>query len=284
MKTCTYKSVYEAIIRMRGYDPETASVSAGEQGRIAELVNERMVESYERAFWPEAMLVEQRQYRADWNEELTYALNDEVYYDGVYYISLQNSNIGQNPETETDYWSEVGDDFLRTIDFQQQGETEIGSVDLGACAFDYDPRIYRGKGIIRDVEYYGDGIIITADEAPVRPWLKFRPPTPRFTATAWSESTSYAIGDLCYYADTGLCYKALASSTGKNPVSETDYWAPVEFPLFLKRYIVHCTHADWLTNPEERGKETNLAEAELDSLEERMWDQRGVSRKAEYIK
>jgi hypothetical protein len=283
MKTCTIKSVYEAICRMRGWDPATATISSTEKDLIAEFISERVKEAYEYAFWPELMLAEQRQYRATWDDAENYATGDEVYHvaaDGAegYYISLQDANIGKDPDTETTWWAEVGDDFLRTISFQQDGETEIGAVDLQNCIFDTDPRVYRFAALVQDVILYNDGILVAADEAPARPWVWFRPPPAEFSLTEWSGATNYAIGDLCYYASSGESYKALQSSTNKNPYSETSYWKPVDFPAFLKKFVRHGAHADYLLDPVERIKEENRAAAELESLEERLMDQTGVER------
>jgi len=285
MKTITTKSVWEAIVLMRGVDPATAAYSAAQNALIAVYINERVVKAWQRAFWAEIMLAEQRQYRATWDATLNYATGDEVYYetsDGseLYYISLQDGNVNYNPETETDWWEEVGDGFLRTIDFEQEGETEIGAVDLQFCIFDQDPRIYRFSGLVLDVMFYGDGILLSSNTAPARPWVWFRPPVRAFSLTEWSGATLYAIGDLSYLASTGLSYKALQTSTNKNPESETDYWEPVEFPAFLKTYVSNGAHADYLVDPVETAKFENKAEAELESLEQRLLDQQGVERKA----
>ncbi len=284
MKTITTKSLYEAIIRLRGYDPATVTVAAGEQARIAEFINERLTEIYEHFMWPEILLVEQRQYRATWDAALLYAEGAEVYHvaaDGVgyYYESLQGANTNHDPDTETDWWAEVGDDFQRTIDFRQDGETEIGAVDLQNCIFEYDPRLYREKGRILEVEFYGEAILVNSDEAPTKPWVKFRPIPPTVSLTAWSADTDYAIGDVCYYASTGYSYKALAANTGKTPDSETDYWEPVDIPALFKRYLVHAVHSDYLLDPVERGKELNQVAAILEDLEEKQIDQQGVERK-----
>jgi hypothetical protein len=284
MKTCTVKSVYEAIVRMRGIDPLTANLSAAQMALIAEYINERMKAAWERTFWPEIMLAEQREYRATWDETLNYATGDEVYHEAAdgsenYYISLQDGNVGKDPDTETDYWEEVGDDFLRTIDFQQDGETEIGAVDLGNCVFEKDPRIYRKAGLVTDVVLYGNGILVNADEAPARPWIWFRPPAPEFSLTEWDAGTDYAIGNLCYYATSGESYKALQVNSNRNPYTETEYWEPVDFPAFLKTCIKYGAHAEYVLDPVEHAKAEARAEGELMSLEERIVDQQGVSRK-----
>ena len=287
MKTCTTKSVYEAIVRARGLNPATANLSATDKTIIAEYINERMSEGWPRAFWPEIMLAEQRQYRETWDDTTNWATGDEVYHvaaDGGehYYISLQDVNVGKDPDVETNWWTEVSTNFLRTISFQQDGETEIGDMDLGECVFDKDPRIYRFAGLISDVIYYEDGILINSDEAPVRPWIWFRPPVPEFSLTDWDPAIGYAIGDLCYYATSGETYKALQVSTNKNPYQQTTFWKPVEFPAFLKTYIKYGAHADYLLDPVERGKASQRADDELDGLEETMVDQRGVQRKVIY--
>ncbi|MDD8011868.1 MAG: hypothetical protein PHX05_00120 [Acidobacteriota bacterium] len=289
MKTVTTKALYEAIIRKRGYDPASANVAAAEQARIADWINERLEEIYEYYMWPEVLLVERRQYRATWESALIYALGAEVFHttsggDEKYYISLQGANTAKNPETETAWWAEVGDDFLRTIDYQQAGETEISAVDLQECAYDYDPRIYRGKGRILEVEFYGDALIINSDDAPTRPWIKFRPPAPQISLTAWSAATNYAIGDLCYLAATGESYKALAANADKQPDSETAYWEPVSIPALFQRYLAHAVHADFLLDPIERDKERAQAEKILGDLEDRQINQQGVARKITFRK
>lgn len=288
MKTCTLKSVYESICRLRGWDPDTATVSASEKAVIADMINERMKTVWEQAFWPEIMVVEQRQYRATWDSTLNYSIGDEVYYDNGtvagYYISLLNGNVNQNPVTATTYWELVGDDFLRTIDFQQSGYDEIGAVDLEDCIFDSDPRINPHVSALADISFYGEAIMVATDTAPYIPWLKYRPVTPEFSLTVWVAGTAYAIGDVCYLASSGSAYRALASSTGKDPESETAYWKPVDFPFFLKTFIKYAVHADWLIDLEAKGRMMARADEEMERLEDSLIDQQAVGRKARFIK
>ena len=70
MRTVKIKIIFEAIIRGRGYDPLTAELSAAQQSDVAELVNERVIQAWQHAFWPELMIVQRRQYRATY-ETLT---------------------------------------------------------------------------------------------------------------------------------------------------------------------------------------------------------------------
>ncbi|MFA5187299.1 MAG: hypothetical protein WC551_12545 [Patescibacteria group bacterium] len=288
MKTCIIKKVYESILRLRGIDPATADVTAAENATIAEYINERAETGWRRYFWQEIMKTEQRQYRATWDGSLTYATDDEVFYEDAdgnekYYVSLQDANVNYNPATETDWWAEVGEDFQRTIDFQQEGENEIDDVDLENCIYDKDPRIYRFAAVVRPVIFFEDGIQVTAEEAPAKPWVRFRPPPPEFSLTEWSDATNYAIADLVYLAGTGECYKALLPSLNKNPESETTYWEPVDFPKYLKAYVVFGAHADYLiADPPARAGYLAEAEKALDELEDELVDGRGEIRKAQF--
>ncbi len=265
-------------MRARGVDPLTATISAAQKAQIAEFINERVKEGWERAFWPEVMLSEQRQYRPTWDSVENYATGDEVYHEDAagnekYWVSLQDGNIAKDPDTESAWWREAGADFLRTISFQQQGETEIGAVDCRNCVFTKDPRVNRFAGRIEQVILYEDGILINSDTAPARPWIWFRPPPPEYSLTDWSGATAYAIGDLVYYAASGESYKALKPSTNKNPYSETEDWRPVDFPAFLRTYVKYGAHAEYLLDPVERATAEARAEMELQSLEERIVDQ-----------
>jgi len=288
MKTCTIKSVYQAICRMRGWDPDTATVSASEKANIADMINERMKTVWEMEFWPEIMAVEQRQYRATWDASTNYSTGDEVYYKlGTvenYYISLVDSNVGMNPITETSSWSAVGDTFLRTIDFRQTGENEIGAVDLEACIYEDDPRLNPTVGALGEISFYGEAILVATDTAPYVPYLRYRPITPEYSLTEWSAATDYAIYDVVYLASTGTSYRALQSSTDKSPDSETEYWVPVDFYSFLRTYIKYAVHADWLIDMESKGRMMARADEELSRLEDSLIDQQGVERKVRFTK
>lgn len=101
MKTCTIKSVYEAIVRKRGLNPATANLSVTDRALIADYINSRMPEGYERMFWSDLMLAEQREYRGTWDILGNYVTGDEVYHvaadgGGHYYISLKDANVGKD--------------------------------------------------------------------------------------------------------------------------------------------------------------------------------------------
>jgi len=287
MKTCTVKSVFDAITRLQGLDPLTAGMSDAQKAKYAELLNERLKEGWEDALWKEIMVVEQRNYRSSWDTSLTYADGEEVYNvaDGLYYASLQDGNIGHAQATETTWWEEIDSDyteFVRYIDFEQDGETEIDAVDQENCIFDKDPQIYPDAGRVPDVIVLGTKIICRSAEAPLQPYVRFRPMCPQFSWTEWSAATAYSIGDICYLAAYGESYKAIASSTNKNPYTETAYWEPVEFPAMFKNFVKHAVNADLLMEDEGRYKEEAKAQGELERLHDTLEDQAGVIRKIRF--
>lgn len=286
MRTCTIKSVFEGIWRLRGIDPDTASLTDGQKAKTAELVNEAMEEAWEDAWWPELMLVERRQWRATWSNATTYAADAEVYHvdaDGneKYWISLQAGNLNKDPDTETAWWSEVEDDeFIASIAYDQSWEAYlIGGVDTENCLYDRDPRVYEGTEPLRPVEILGDDIICRADEVPARPYLRFRPLPPQFSWTEWDNTETYAAGDLVYLAATGQSYKSLqAANLNKDPSTQTDYWEQAECPQFLKRYLKHAVAAELTQEDEGRHQEAAVARNILENLQERLIDQRIVRR------
>lgn len=277
METATTKSVYHSILRREGLDPLTATISAAEAANFAELINTRFREAYQAEFWPEIMLVEQRQYRPSYSVSDNYITDDEVWYatTSKYYRSLQNNNVGQDPETETTWWEEITStttDFIAYIDFEQDGETIIGAVDTEDCLFDKDPRIYRNAGRVRNIHLLGNKILVEDPSIPSQPWLRFRPRPPEFSLTAWSAITAYSIGDLCYLDSTGETFKALISNTNKNPSTNTTDWEPIPFPVFLRPYVIHAVAADRLTEEEGRFKEEARAGKILETLQEQLID------------
>lgn len=293
MKETPIRNIFRAIVRMTGLDPDTASLSAAQKAKYAELVNERIVEAYQFAFWPQVMLIEQRQYRPTWDETENYDEDDEVLHvdaddETHFYRSLQAGNLNKDPDTETTWWEEIDDEIVRTISFTQDDETEIEGVDVRDCCYKDNPKIYPDAQPIEDVHLYGDAILVGADKAPTNPWIRFRPPAPEFSWTEWAAGTAYAIGDLVYldtYGSTtvGQTFKAIAASTGKNPYAETSYWQPVDFPYFLRTYIKHAVMADLIREDEGRFRQEAKANAELERLYERYIEQSGEVRRAVFV-
>ena len=58
-------SVFEGIVRKRGYDPAAVTLSAADKANVADLVCLKLREAWENEWWPKSMAVEQRQYRPE---------------------------------------------------------------------------------------------------------------------------------------------------------------------------------------------------------------------------
>jgi hypothetical protein len=282
MRTCTTKRALEAIVHMEGLDPDTAALTAAQKALRAELLNDRVLVGWEYAFWQETLAVEQREYQETYDAAANYSIGDEVYYASAYYTSLIDGNVGNTPGASPTAWEAVGDDFIRHILFEQPDETIIHRVDCNAGVFDKDPRVYRDAGRMTHVRLLDDRIVVEDNEAPIQPWIRFQTTPPEFSWTAWSAATAYAIGDLCYVASTGHTYKALLTSTNKDPVSETTYWEEVGFPNFLLRYVKHAVASDLMHEDDGKYKEQATAEGELERMADALQEAQGQGRQAKF--
>jgi len=237
------------------------------------------------------MAVEQRWYREIYSASANYITDDEVFYEDVngqkaYYQSLLDGNVGQTPvyAADTTYWHRIlpEDDFLRYILFQQPDETIIHRIDCNGSVFDKDPQVYSDAGRMTHVRLLDDRIVVEDSLAPVEPWIRFQTVPPEFSWTDWNEATNYAIGDLCYVASTGNSYKALLTSTNKDPVSETTYWEEVGFPHFLLKYVKHAVTADLMHEDDGKYKEQATAEKELERMSDVRMEGQGQARQARF--
>jgi hypothetical protein len=281
MRTIRVKDVFDDVCRLRGWDPVTVSLGAGDRAALAGRVNERLRMGVEYAWWPELMWVEQRRYELDWAEGSTYGAGDVVWYEEAYWESLVDANLGNTPAVGAFWQSPPGASWVRVIKFRVSGQREIGDVDVGDCLFREDPRVSLKPGLVDGVRLHYDGILAPA-WAPDEPWVKWRRPAPEVSWTEWGAGTAYSIGDLAYVTSTGMCYRANAATTGESPPDTPAVWAPVWVPAFLRRYVVHGAFADGVLEREERYKEEAIAAAELESLEDRLVDQPGLVRRVRF--
>tara|TARA_R110000824_G_scaffold107488_1_gene253793 strand:- start:2675 stop:3574 length:900 start_codon:yes stop_codon:yes gene_type:complete len=295
MRETTVREVFHRIVAKRNYDISTNTLTAADRINVGDLVNIIVRKAWESAWWPELMLLEERQYRVTWSDSSNYGIGDEVYFvdsddAGGYYVSLLDSNVNKSPETETTYWSAVGEDFVRSIHLRQEWEAnEIGMLDMQAHLFARNPDIYPETIPLESVYLRGDEIFVRPDQAPTKPYVKFRKPRPRYSWVEWDVAAAYAIGDLVYQtvavADSlvvGETFKALTANTGKEPYTQTVDWVSVPFPEFLVDYVVQRVAAEERTEDEGRRESFGLAAEILDSLMQAHIDAQGPRRPAVY--
>lgn len=154
------------------------------------------------------------------------------------------------------------------IDFVTAGQTEIGAIDADNGIFEEDPRTTLNPKRVACCTIYGDAIWFrdAAFAAGRTVYLRFRPPCPTFTLTAWSGSTAYVAGDLVWVAATGHTYKALQSGTNKAPATETTYWSVVGFPAAFEGWMALHVSALRMREEDGAGRQIGHAKQELDRL------------------
>lgn len=287
MNRISVKRIYEDVIRAWGRDPATVSHTTAQKASWADRITDRIREGWEFAFWPELLVVEQRQYRPTWLVDGNYATADEVYYtDGTtegYYRSLVDGNVAQNPITATAAWALIPDtDFIASIDMAQDDENPIGAIDVQDGVFRTDPRLTEDPEAVDGVHLVGTSIIVPPRIAPAQPWIRYRPPAPEVSLTDWAIGTTYAIGETCYLATTGESYAAIRSNTGKSPDANAEDWAIVEVPMFLRTFLKLAVASDIKTEDAGRDKDAGKAAAELDRLYDVLIESIGEGRTAKF--
>lgn len=286
MITVKLQKAYEAALGALGLNPVTAGISDSKKAEIVSQLNDRVREAWRYAFWPETMLIEERQYRPTWDAATNWAKDDEVFLNDRYFLSLSDGNVGNSPPAgggATAFWDEITAGMLLTIDFQQQGQTQIAKIDTESCVYNEDPRVHGlGTAYVRRAYLNGDTVVIMEADKPIaplyhrpKPYLRFQPPEPQFTLTEWDHEINYAIGDLAYLAAQGECYRALQATTNNDPYTETAYWEPVGFPEFLLKFTKLGVAADRCLDEKQTLQLEGKAQMEL----ERLFDEKMESQK-----
>lgn len=278
MRTTSFKNVMNAIASAMGLDPDSADLSPKKAAAYTEFINDRVKEGYEWDFWPEITLTEQRYYRENWDNGATYATGDEIYYDGLYYRSLLDANIGNIPDTATTYW-EVPTDFDKYIPYQQTGKKLIATVEFVCQSNPKTNPAYPG--------YLGhwqsENGVQLSDLAGTYVWIRYRPPEPEFTSEIYGATASYVACDLIYLPATGECYKALQSGSGHDPATEPTYWEIVPFPAFLASWVKKAAYADALRKDGQQDKadgEEDRAYDKLEQIHDVIFAQQGTTKRA----
>lgn len=175
---------------------------------------------------------------------------------------------------ESEWWPDIMLVEKRTvatgplIDFCTSGQTEIGGIDSeNGISIEnplYNPAAQRIKcNVQAGVIYFGDGMTVAGDEV----WLKFRPPAPEYSLTAWSNATAYSVGDLVWLSSTGHTYRCIQGGTNKAPATETTYWVVVGVPQAFYNYLVLRVSAYRMREEDGQGAQYNRAREELERVQ-----------------
>lgn len=264
MRTVPFQKIIRRMALKCGITPDSEDYTEELIELLVEGLNTGLQSAWKAARWPDACLVEERQFAADWDASETYAEGDIVYHDDQYYVALQAST-NEDPTTATTYW-EVTSDYDVFIDREQAWEdNEIGEF---LTFTDRDPRksqipFYYLASIVHD------GAWLTATCSGSTVWVYFRKVCPRFGWAEWADDETYAAGDLVIGSDEE-CYKCVAASTGSDPTTDAThaYWVKVEFPESFERWAMHYAKAVYLRDDGQDDKATAEEESAEWALQE----------------
>jgi len=282
MRTVQFKTVLWTIARKMGYDPTSSDFDDETAAKYAAFATTRLQEAWEHDFWPELMLLEQRAMRDDWDNALTYALGDEVFYRSteVYYIALQAST-GQDPTSTSGFW-EVPTTFDPYIPYEMTNRTALGDVEFVCQKNPRTNQQFPGFLITRPSE---NGIqlsnIFTAQS-----WIQFRQRPPELTSAVWDDSVAYLPTQLVYSATSGECYIAIQAGTNQDPVTPASaYWTKIDFPYIFRNFVIYSCYADALDEDGQQDKssiELDRAYNELERIAAVQIDQQRIQKQADY--
>jgi len=250
MKRVTFKSVLDGVATRMGLEPN-ANLQLNQATALAEYITDRCAKYWERAAWPEWTQPELRQYRANWDELIDYAIGVEVYdsASNAYYRSIATPNQN-NPPSDTVHWQPASE--LDTyIDLAQSWQPNVINRVWGV----YADNPLKAKSP-RKVSWWLGPQGVWVDTSLAQVYVDFSLPPPAFTTTEWDVSLAYVAGDLIYYPPFGDCYRALAPSTGdaQSPAALPANWSLQAFPAILSRCVKMAAIADALREDENLSK------------------------------
>lgn len=194
----------------------------------------RAMQEVGRSFqWPELQAVTKTYYRDAWASGTTYAENAEVWStaQSKYYRSIQGSNTN-HAVTDTAWWEEATD-LARYFD--------IGTWEEIWSIHDEDPRGKRNAAR-RGFELTGSNVI-AGEGAPDYVWVRGRRKTGSVTTTAYASGTSYALGDVVYYADN--CYTRIGTAGSGVAPTDATKWEIVTIPTGWVPTLQYRAAADY---------------------------------------
>lgn len=241
MRTASYKTVLDGLLRMRGEVPDNAKLEL--KLAMAEFLNQGLAKAHEYWRWPELMATEERAFRPAWVDG-NYALDDEVYHEEGYWRANASVTTGEEPGVSPK-WDALTE-FYRYVDYAQSGATPIEAV---IEAWSADPRATRDT---RAIPFRLDeaGVRFAPDqEGPV--WLEFRRRCPDYGWTSVWSAQSYSAGAIVYHSTTGEVYEASANVIGTDVPGAAPAWVRAEVPYIFRNAAKLKGFALWL---ESQGK------------------------------
>jgi hypothetical protein len=198
---------------------------------------------------------------ANWASGIAYAVGDIKFYPPTnrYYqchtAHTSSSTLVPNATGGDERWG-VLTQFLRSIDFEEADQTEIGEV---VDVKDADPRATRIYG---SLEWDEQDDTLYVHTTAVRCWVVFRRKRPSLTGALYDSASAYAVGDQVYFepsAGAGQFYNCIATaSAGDTPATDTDKWELVEIPRRFEHFLICQAAGMTLTADQEDDRRNQL--------------------------
>jgi hypothetical protein len=263
-----FQSILYGVTTRMGLDP-LVNLNTNQQQEIGRYIQFSVQRAWERYFWPELRLLEQRYYYPLYTNQTpsNIVIGDSFYYDNgtdsnFYWQALVDAPVDPPSSTDTTEWSEYTN-FALQIALDQDGETVIGDV---LEIWSLNPRLNLNATTV----YYtlNDNGILIPPGGPASVYIDFMKRAPDFSGTPWYSTTTYNTGDVIYYSPTGECYKATTGNLNQPPPSSgtsNDYWEMQQIPEVFCRYVEMCAYADTLKEDWQNAKAISI-EVDADNL------------------
>jgi len=294
-RTTSFGSVIARILGLRGFSVATylPLMDVKERYQFSDAANSACRDVWTDKFWPDIMRFEQRTFRPAWDSTKNYLAGFEVYRFGTpagcsnqisgqhhYYVAVQDG-AGHDPLTDATgtYWVLAGaKGFSKYIEFAQPWEpSEIDGVEYPMCCTNDDPRMQTEMRWIEGCVPLFDtpGILLPSSSPASKPWVRFRPLPPKFSAVNWDSTRNYSVGDTCYLEPQS--YVATQPNQNQNPGTATDSWQVVGVPEMFEDYIALGAVAILVGGGMGDYRQTPAVAGELDRLHRRYLDRMGIA-------
>ncbi len=234
IRTVSFKTLYDRVVREVGLIPETWNPSAYQKDQLCDFISDRLQKAYE----------------ADWWTALSPIIEKAVSGDATTGYYVPKAVIPSGAGAPASGVSLVHMDAIRWI-------TTL------------NPAVARRPKAL-PYRLSDRGIELPTD-APATVWIQFRLAPPRVTiTTTYSGAASYG-RDALVYDGSAHCYRSLQDSNSGNALSLKVYWEKQHIPALFLRYVARGVRADWLRlqgdSQQAADAESGRAQAELERLQ-----------------
>jgi hypothetical protein len=273
MNYCTHASVAQEIASAAGED--YSALTDLDLTSLRRYIQRRARYAWERDWWAELMRSEERHLRDAWTAT-SYADGAQVWHAGTSaYYEANTAAILTDVPGVSSVW-DVITELDPYVALEQEDETAIGLV---RGVYDEDPTYVENPKRI-PWRLGANGVHLLGQSVPTSVWVWFKLREPEFNGAVYSASSTYASGDRRYYSSASVGFEgdywtaAATTTAGQNPETNPEKWARVEFPVFLRSYVVQAAYADWLRADgqtdkavvEEQAAESLLGQSQLQAL------------------